>query len=173
MRKNQFVVFKFITFILVMVLFFFMAYGMMYEAGFFWRLPPEIRVKGRVVICILYCAVLFLCLRFTEGINIGKRRMLDLIFGFFISALLVNLASVILCGLFIGAYRRLLGLGVLMVVLETLTGVVWIIACHRQYEKFQFRKEAVFIYGNREDAGEYVRMNECCKRLYEKIMGEV
>ena len=59
MRKNQFVVFKFITFILVMVLFFFMAYGMMYEAGFFWRLPPEIRVKGRVVICILYCAVLF------------------------------------------------------------------------------------------------------------------
>ena len=99
--------------------------------------------------------------------------MLDLIFGFFISALLVNLASVILCGLFIGAYRRLLGLGVLMVVLETLTGVVWIIACHRQYEKFQFRKEAVFIYGNREDAGEYVRMNECCKRLYEKIMGEV
>lgn len=167
MRKNQFGVFKIVTFMIVMILYFLMAYGMMCKLRLFWRLPPEIRLKAMIVVCILYCAVFFCCLQFTEGMSIGKRRMLDLIFGFFASALLVNLVSVILCGIFIGARRgMLLGLGIFAVFLETLAGMIWIIACHRQYEKFQFCKEAIFVYGNREDAGEYVRINNTINRYF-------
>ena len=152
---------------IVMILYFLMAYGMMCKLRLFWRLPPEIRLKAMIVVCILYCAVFFCCLQFTEGMSIGKRRMLDLIFGFFASALLVNLVSVILCGIFIGARRgMLLGLGIFAVFLETLAGMIWIIACHRQYEKFQFCKEAIFVYGNREDAGEYVRINNTINRYF-------
>ena len=131
------------------------------------RLPLEIRFKAMVVICILYCVVFFCCLQFTEGMSIGKRRMLDLIFGFFASSLCVNVVSAVLCTIFIGIQKgRILGLGILMVLLQSLTGMVWIIACHRQYEKYQFCREAVFIYGSREDAGEYVRINNTINRYF-------
>lgn len=167
MRKNQFGVFKITTFMVVMILYFLMAYGIMWKLQLLYRLPPEIRYKAMIVICILYCVVFFCCLQFTEGMSIGKRRILDLIFGFFSSSLCVNVASAILCEIFVDTYRKLiLGLGVLLIFLQSLIGMIWIIACHRQYEKFQFCKEAIFIYGSREDAREYVQVNNTINRYF-------
>lgn len=167
MRKNQFGVFKIITFLMVMILYFLMTYGMMWRLHLLWRLPIEIRCKAMTVICILYCAVFFFCLQFTEGMSIGKRRMLDLIFGYFSSSLCVNVVSAVLCSIFVSYGRgRILVLGVLLVFLQTVIGMIWILACHRQYEKVQFRKEAIFIYGSREDAGEYIRVNNTINQYF-------
>ena len=167
MRKKQFGVFKSLTFLVVMIIYFLMVYGIMWELHIFQKFPMEIRFRATAVICILYCAVFFCCLQFTEGMNIGRRRILDLIFGFFISSFCVNAVSAVLCAIFLGFRRGLiLGMGIVLILLQSLVGMAWIMICHRQYEKFHFCKEAIFIYGSREDAREYVQINNTINRYF-------
>ena len=123
--------------------------------------------KAFAVIGLLYCIVLYILLRLLEGLSVGNRRILDLIFGFFFSTLCVNLLSSIVFFVFtVMPLWYLAGMSLLVTFAESLIGFLWIMSWHRVYEKFQFRKEAIFIYGSREDEGEYIRVNNTINKYF-------
>lgn len=167
MNRNRFVIFKIMTFLVVMIIYLCMAYGMMWRLQILVKYPQEARMKAITVICILYCIVFFLCLQFTEGLKIGRRRLLDLFFAFFASSFGVNVAFAFLCVVFLGfQHGKIVKMGIILIVFQTLAGALWVCFCHKKYEKLYFCKEAVFIYGSREDAQEYIRMNNTINRYF-------
>ncbi len=125
--------------------------------------------RGAITLTCLYCLLLYILLYLLEGLAIGRRRLLDLIFGFFMSALILDFASAALGIFFVeGYFRSFLACAFVMTVLETVCGILWILGCHRAFERYHFCRDAVFIYGNREDEAEYVRMMNTLN-LYFKI----
>ncbi|MCC8152603.1 MAG: sugar transferase [Lachnospiraceae bacterium] len=117
--------------------------------------------------CLVYCVVFVVLLHFLEAFHIGERRILDLIFGFFLGAICINFITALLEGIFTSlSLQRVAVLFILTVILETMIGLFWILFCYRIYERFQFRREAVFIYGGREDETEYTRVNNTINRYF-------
>ncbi len=123
--------------------------------------------RGYVVISIFYCIFLFVLLYTFEAFQIGRRRIMDLLFGHFLSAVCVNLIFLFfLCMITPLPLKELLVSGILLFFLEIFGGLAWVMFCHRFYEKYQFCKAALFIYGNREDATEYVRINNTINQYF-------
>lgn len=118
--------------------------------------------------CLIYCVIFFWFLSALESFQIEERRILDLIFGFFLGSVCVNLISGLMGGIFtILSPRRVFALFLLAVFLESLLGLFWILFNSRVYEKVQFCREAVFIYGSREDETEYTRFNSMINRFFQ------
>jgi len=167
MENRNFELIKWISVLTVMIL---------YAGAFFFTLarleadgliPGIISFRGRVIMAAVYSLALLILLHFFEGIAVGQRRLLDLGFGFFMSILTVNaLTWFIVWAFWKGAGDSLLLGAIGFIAGETVGGAAWILFCHRVYEKYHFRKEAVFIYGDREDEGEYVRINNTINRYF-------
>ena len=167
MKKSIFKIFKAVSVLCLMLLYFLLACA----AG--WWLMKEKWIKfpidgaDIIVVCLVYCFVLYILLALLEGLEIGRRRLLDLGFGFFCATLAANVIAAFVCSVFtLLPLRYLFLVLVLAEVIECLAGFVWIMSCHRVYERFHFRQEAIFIYGNREDEGEYVRVNNTINKYF-------
>lgn len=167
MKNYKFGLIKNISGFGIMAVYFLLAYHVIWKLDLMQGLDIVMRYKAAAVICVLYCLVFYVFLRFLEGLSIGKRRILDLIFGFFFSSVCVNIISAVICCIFVPfSPLFMIGIVLLMVVTESVIGFCWIMGCHRVYEKFQFRKEAIFVYGSREDEGEYVRVNNTINKYF-------
>lgn len=159
MKKQRFQIIKTISAFFLMVLFFLTFYLLLWKLQLFYTFEKITRHKTIFFISMIYCMVMYGFLSFLEGLKVGERRLLDLIFGFFTSAVFVNVIAVCVCSVFKAFYfKKIFLFGIILILFQTLTGFVWIMWCHRLYEKYQFQKEAVFIYGSREDSGEYIRV---------------
>ena len=148
MKKSIFKIFKAVSVLCLMLLYFLLACA----AG--WWLMKEKWIKfpidgaDIIVVCLVYCLVLYILLALLEGLEIGRRRLLDLGFGFFCATLAANVIAAFVCSVFtLLPLRYLFLVLVLAEVIECLAGFVWIMSCHRVYERFHFRQEAIFIYG--------------------------
>lgn len=167
MKKLKFQVIKNISAFLVMILFFFMFYFVLWKLQLLCGFSKITQHKTIFVISIIYCILLYTFLTAFEGLKVGERRLLDLTFGFFISSILVNIIAVCICCVFETLhFKKVFLCGIGLICFQTLLGLVWIIWCHRIYEKYQFQKEAVFVYGNREDQGEYARVNNTINKYF-------
>lgn len=167
MKRYRLGIIKFIGMLIVLALYFFMAYAMLWDIGALHILDEWMRRKALVVISIMYCVVMLALLVWLEALAVGRRRILDLIFGFFFSSLCVNILAAILVRIFAGpAIPLLIGMVIVYVLVQSVIGLVWILVCHKFYEHYQFRKEALFVYGSREDEGEYVRVNNTINRYF-------
>ena len=167
MKSYKFAVFKFISAAFLMAICFFIVFYFMKQFNIFTRAPEELRGKGYAVIDTLYCLVFLGLLTSLEALAIGKRRLLDLCFGFFFSSLCVNIIFAAVMCIFIdfGFWRIVFWIAVFVVIQSSL-GVIWIIANHRVYESVQFAKEAVFVYGRRDDMGELDRVNSTLNKYF-------
>lgn len=167
MKNLKFQVIKNISAFLVMILFFFMFYFVLWKLQLLCDFTKITQHKTIFVISIIYCILLYTFLTAFEGLKVGERRLLDLTFGFFISSILVNIIAVCICCVFETVhFKKVFLCGIGLICFQTLLGFVWIIWCHRIYEKYQFQKEAVFVYGNREDQGEYTRVNNTINKYF-------
>ncbi len=167
MGVKMFKLIQYVTLSAMLVLFGFFCYLALdyFESGS-WL--PFFSYSGiNLFFSLAYALVLLLLLYLFEALGIGRRRMLDLIFGFFISAVLVN-SAVCITALALGRTRFLWAFLIWLfnIVAESVIGVIWIIGCHRIFERFHFSKQAVFIYGSREDSGEYTRVNNTINRYF-------
>lgn len=167
MKNYKFGFIKNISGFCIMAAYFCLAYYMVWKLDLMQGLDIVMRYKAVAVVCVLYCIVFYAFLQFLEGLSVGKRRILDLIFGFFFSSLCVNVIAAIICCIFVAfPVGFMIGIVLIMVLVESIIGFCWIMGCHRVYEKLQFRKEAIFIYGSREDEGEYVRVNNTINKYF-------
>lgn len=167
MRKMRFQVIKTLSAFFLMLIFGTVFYLILWKLQLLNTFSKMAQHKTIFVISTIYCILLYCFLSFLEGMKVGERRILDLIFGFFISAVCVNTIAVCICYIFEPSYFTVTILyGAGLIVFQTCLGLVWIIWCHRRYEKYQFQKEAVFIYGNREDQGEYTRVNNTINKYF-------
>lgn len=158
---------KFISELCIMLVYF----AIIFSAVCLWReaglMKFPLRMMDIVTIGIFYCAAFYILLYLLEGNRVGQRRILDLIFGFFFSAACCNFLFLLLFRIVADVpFWDMAVFFILLVASESAVGFFWIIGCHRIYEKFHFRKEALFIYGNREDSGEYVRVHNTINRYF-------
>ncbi len=122
-------------------------------------------------VSIIYIAVFLLLLYLFEALGVGRRRLMDLSFGFFISSVLMTTVLGIVVLVFgSSGFGFAFLFWLFTIVIETLIGIWWIIGCHRLFERFHFSKQAVFIYGNREDSEEYIRVNNTINRYFKIAM---
>ena len=134
--------------------------------GYIGYLKSPLSLSGLFVLLIIYCLALFFLMNYLESFRIGQRRILDLGFGFFAGSLGINLIAWIMLSVFIREYVfHAFVFCLLLMILQCLIGLCWILLCHRRYEKIHFRREAIFIYGNRED-DEYIRINNTINRYF-------
>lgn len=167
MKKMRFQVIKALSAFFLVLIFGAVFYLVLWKLQLLSTFSKMAQYKIIFVISIIYCILLYAFLQFLEGMKVGERRILDLIFGFFISAVCVNGIAICICCIFEPSYFKMTMLcGTGLILFQTFLGLVWIIWCHRCYEKYQFQKEAVFIYGSREDQGEYTRVNNTINRYF-------
>ena len=150
-----------------MVICFVLIFHVMHKLNFFREFTGITQSKALVIISIIYCLGLYALLIMLEGLSIGKRRILDLCFGFFFSTVSINAGFAVVSGLFFPFHLgKLVLIALLLVVIESSLGIIWIMSCHRVYERYQFCKEAIFIYGSREDEGEFTRINNTINQYF-------
>ncbi len=167
MKKMRFQVIKALSAFMLILFFGIIFYIVLWRLQLLNSFSKIAQHKTIFVVSVIYCLLLYALLRFLEGMKVGERRILDLIFGFFISSICVNAMAVCICCIFEPAYLKKAFLcGLALALGQTIMGFIWIIWCHRKYEKYQFQKEAVFIYGSREDQGEYTRVNNTINKYF-------
>ncbi len=136
-------------------------------------LPSLITMERICFLGLWYSIVLLILLYLLEGVAVGRRRLLDLFFGFFISSFFLNLILLIIQIFFVSRlWKKFVIAALIMIALETICGAIWILLCHKIFSKYHFGRQAVFIYGNREDEQEYVRVNNTIN-MYFKISTSV
>lgn len=169
MEKIRFYLAKYTSILILLILYFFMIHFLMTELDAFFAFLPDSEMNKNfiIVFCGVYCGLYMYMLYSFEALMIGHRRILDLSFGHFITAVLVNLLLI----LYIWLLRKLeigqaLLLFVALVSIECLCGLGWIIMNHRLYERYHFVKEALFIHGERENLKEYQHMNNTVTRYF-------
>jgi exopolysaccharide biosynthesis polyprenyl glycosylphosphotransferase len=152
---------------MIMAIYYLIAYCIVWRLHMEHGMADVLSQKAIVIICLLYCIALYTFLRLFEGLYIGRRRILDLIFGFFFSTLCANFLAEIACFAFSSLNLLwLTGFALLVTMIESVIGFCWIMFCHRIYEKFHFQRQAIFIYGSREDEGEYTRVNNTINKYF-------
>lgn len=167
LKQIRFSVFKVISEIVLMALFFAATFFFMQYNALFSFMPDDLRIRAYCAISIIYCFCLWLLLAVFEGLGVGKRRILDLVFGFFFSCVCVNAGYGVLLLLFARLSFGFVFLhAFLFVVLQSFTGLLWILVNHRVYEHVQFAKEAVYIFGKKDDAQEINRINSTINRYF-------
>lgn len=175
MKKGRFYFAKYTALFILLAFYFFVVYNMTRELGFFHVFFQDKEIVGRcnIVWSLLYCVVYAIMLRFFEALMIGHRRIMDLCFGHFITSCIMNIIMVT-CIWVIQPMGK--GLEILVFVgfvfVQSCSGLFWIMVVHRVYERYHFVKEALFIYGNRENLKEYHRMKSTIVRYF-KVNQEV
>ena len=150
-----------------MLVYFVLIYALLWKLPILQNMDSLIRQKAIIVTSLLYCVALYALICLLEGMKIGQRRILDLIFGFFFSSFCINVVAALIIIVFQSSLWKMLILYVAaLTAIQSVIGFGWIIWCHRIYEKYQFRREAVFVYGTREDEGEYTRVNNTIHRYF-------
>lgn len=175
MQKSRFYLVKYLSILVMLLLYFFIIYYLLKQ----WKLlevllkqPDRIR-RCNCIFSFLYCVLYALLLRSFEGFMIGHRRILDLSFGHFIASVFMNgLFMLMLWSLGCMDMIDACGCFVFMVTLECACGLLWILLLHRSYERFHFRKGALFIYGKRENPKEYHHMKSTLSRYF-KVNREI
>ncbi|MCD7865912.1 MAG: sugar transferase [Clostridiales bacterium] len=169
MKSGKFKLFQYISICCLIIIFGIVFYLTVRSLAEVNVLPELILGRGMIVLTCCYCVMLYILLYLLEGLAIGRRRLLDLSFGFFMSALILDFACAAVGFFFVERHLRILLLcALIMTVFETVCGILWILVCHRAFERYHFCRDAIFIYGNREDEDEYVRITNTLN-LYFKI----
>ncbi len=155
---------------LALVLLYGVAVWMYLSLGRFMELIPGnegFLGKARLALCFLYVICYVLLLNAMEALQIGHRRILDLAYGQFCAAAIANLCLTVACWVLMEEgfwYFTILWVG--FTAGESALGLLWILALHRVYERPHFHKEALFIYGKKEDPTEYRRMGYTINRYF-------
>lgn len=167
MKDYKFKAVKYVSEICFMITYFMITYYFIKEWNHKGMIKFPMDMGDIAIFCILYCLALFLLLLVLEALSVGQRRILDLIFGFFFGTFFVNLVSGLMCRVFtVLSFGYLLSVFFAVTLAECMIGFLWIMGCHQVYKRSHFRKEAIFIYGSREDEGEYVRVNNTINRYF-------
>lgn len=167
MNSKKFLLIKWISAIGILFIYYLLAYAILYIDLIQYAAHFTTGKTGMHLVCLLYCLAFFVFLSYLEAFRIGERRILDIIFGFFFSSVCINFIVVLLGLIFTTlSLIRAAALFFPTVILQSAIGLFWILFCHRIYEKFQFRREAIFIYGNREDETEYARVNNTINKFF-------
>ncbi len=153
------------VFLLLMIYYLFMCFMLLFFQHNGFLIVP-LSLRGIFVVVFIYCLLLFLLMNYLESFRIGRRRILDLGFGFFSASFGINF---ILWLLAIFIFREKVSHSLLFcliqLIVQCLIGLGWIMICHKRYEKVHFKKEASFIYGNRENEDE-IQVNKTIRRYF-------
>lgn len=113
-----------------------------------------------IAISILYLIIMYLFLAVFEAFNVEQRRFLDLVYGQLFSAIGTNLFFAVLMQVISAVSIPESWIGYLeLFLLESIFGVLWSAAMFHFYIRGQAGKEALFIYGRREDYKTYIKNN--------------
>lgn len=96
-------------------------------------------------ISVAYAMVYFLMMKLFEADQIGKRRMLDIMYGHFAASVCINVLFVFICW-FIGDFINILPDIAMLIIAQMLMALIWVLLVHRIYEKLHFTKEVVFVH---------------------------
>lgn len=167
MNNKWFLLIKWVSAAGVLMIYYVLAYAVLRIFLVQDMVEFELDRNGIHFFCGIYCLVFFVFLSFLETFRIGERRILDIIFGFFFSSVCINFIVMLLSLIFTALPAgRIVRLFFVVVILENVLGLIWIFFCHRIYEKYQFCREAIFIYGSREDETEYARVNNVINKFF-------
>ncbi len=165
MKKNSFHFVKYMLVLGMTAVYFFVVHCIMGQSGVFSGKMPARRCS--LVLSSVYCCMYILLLHRFEALAIGHRRMLDLSYGHFITSCCMNLGfSIFLWSLapVKAGYAVKVFFG--MVSFQCVCGLLLILFLHRMYEGNHFVKEALFVYGDRDNLNEYRRMKSTITRYF-------
>lgn len=118
-------------------------------------------------LCLIYILGYALLLRGMEAFKVGHRRIMDLAYGHFVTAIIINgCLTLVLWVLMEEPFFYLICMWAGLTLGESILGLLWILLLHRIYERPHFHKEALFIYGKKEDPTEYRRMGYTLNRYF-------
>ena len=100
MNRTKFNAVKYISLLIAMAIYFTISWLLMWFGGVLAEFEVVIRAKAVSVLSLLYCLVFYILLVWLEAIKIGRRRILDLIFGFFFASFCVNVGAAIIYAVF-------------------------------------------------------------------------
>ena len=127
-------------------------------------------VTTRIIIftSLIYLLVYVFLLWQWEGLLIGKRRILDLVFAHFITSLVVNIFVFVICWVFylISVIQGIF-LTVTLTLVQTIIGCSWVMFMHRIYEKMHFNKGTLFVYGSKDNPQEYIGMQSVIHKYFQ------
>ena len=165
MRDNKFGTIKAASIILLMVIYC-LLYALLADNTELFRYQenPENLLCGSTMI---YNGLFMVMLYLLESFKVGKRRLMDLFFGFGISSLILNISFYFIIILLLPYAQEPAGeLCATLFAEQMVLGATWIMTLHRIFERFHFRKKAILIYGNREDPEEVKRINKTINKYF-------
>ena len=120
----------------------------------------EISKRNYMAFCILYIVILLVFWLLFEAYGVEQRRLMDLVYGQFFGAVCTNVFfCVLMCAVSDIAIGRLIIAFLKLLVIEAAVGIVWVLCFFNFYLKCQSCKNALFIYGNRENEEETIQIN--------------
>lgn len=141
-----------------------------YETGMLWKQShTEWVSKERhlLSVSLLYIVILIVFLLLFEVCHMERRRFMDLICGQLLAVLCTNICL----GLILGAvsdvlFFRAAAVCLMLSGIEAAAGLLWIIFFYRLYLHLRICRNAVLIYGDRDDCGEMLRINSRENRYF-------
>ena len=120
----------------------------------------EISRRNYIAFCILYIVILLVFWLLFEAYGVEQRRLMDLVYGQFFGAVCTNVFfCVLMCAVSDISIGKLIIAFLKLLAIEAGVGIAWVLCFFNFYLKCQSCKNALFIYGNREDAEETIQIN--------------
>lgn len=165
MRDNKFDIIRYLSIIVLSVIYCLLFWLLADNTEIFrYQDQPRNMLRGATLI---YNGFLILLLYLLESFNVGKRRLMDLFFGFGVASVITNGMFFLIMITLVPSLNELAAALCLNLAADQMViGIVWIMTLHRVFEKYHFRKKAIFIYGNREDPEEVIRINKTINKYF-------
>lgn len=169
MTKNSFHFVKYMFVFGMIAVYFLVVHCIMEQSGVLSGVFSVKMPAGRcnLVLSSVYCCIYILLLHSFEAVAVGHRRILDLSYGHFITSCCMNIGF----SIFLWSMGSV-GIGYVakvffgIVFFQCICGLLLILFLHRIYERHHFVKEALFIYGDRDNLNEYRRMKSTITRYF-------
>ncbi len=175
MKKSRFYMAKYGSIIIWLSMNFYMISNLVVYLDFFevFSFKGEVTQRCNLVLTIGYSLLYGVLLRSFEGLMVGHRRILDLSYGHFLASFLCNsilgVVAWVVAPITVG---KTVLVTMMLIGFQCMGSLVWLWVVHRFYERYYFVKEALFIYGSRENLKEYHRMKSTIVRYF-KVNQEV
>ncbi len=151
---------KFITQYLLYVFYFLVSMEVMRGFQISGFASDLLHRRSYLALCILYLSALVVFWILFEAFGIEERRLMDLVYGQFFGALCANLFfAVLLCIVTSVPVQRIWTDFGLLFLLESVVGSIWAVIFFSLFLRRQSRKNALFVFGYREDADALIRQN--------------
>lgn len=144
----------------ILLLCYVLAFGLLSKISFSGGALWIASQNNYIAISILYLVILFIFWVLFEAYNVEQRRLMDLIYGQFFGAVCTNVFFCVL----LGAVTDMEIISIILtfvklLIIEAGTGIAWVICFFSFYMRCQSCKNALFVYGNREDCEETIQVN--------------